>query len=218
MQLIHTEIIIYVLALNFFLAIEGYLLTLLVITDMWQVTNLYTEHTCSMYNFVTCCSSYNAKNKQSNAQEMKLVFQIKIFSNQHFLGHSWLKIMKHISFTDQKLLAKEIKDTHEAFLMAKKFYKKHLKIYYTIESRKGEKQTIFVQFFTEVKKETDAYSVKLLCDTKTGVCECKYLSRNVTFVQFNIEENHYLCCLSSSSFSCFVAAANCNLPSLIYLL
>lgn len=81
--------------------------------------------------------------------------------------------MKHVLFTDQKLLATEIKDTHEAFLMAKKFYKKHLKIYYTIKSRKGEKQTIFVQFFTEVQKETDAYSVKLLYDTKTGVCECK---------------------------------------------
>lgn len=78
-----------------------------------------------------------------------------------------------MSFTDQKLLAKEIKDTHEAFLMAKKYYKKYLKIYYTIEAKKGDKQTIFVQFFTEVKKDSDVYSMRLLCDTKTGVCECE---------------------------------------------
>lgn len=78
-----------------------------------------------------------------------------------------------MSLTDGKLLSKEIKDTYEAFLMAKKYYKKYLKIYYTIEARKGNKQTIFVQFFAEAKKDKDLYSIRLLCDTKTGVYECE---------------------------------------------
>ncbi|KAI5651863.1 chromosome segregation protein spc25 domain-containing protein [Phthorimaea operculella] len=68
---------------------------------------------------------------------------------------------------DQKLLSQEIKDTHEAFLMAKKFYKKNLKIYYTIETRSNEKQTIYLQFFTEAKKECENYSIRLLRNTKT---------------------------------------------------
>ncbi|XP_075973519.1 uncharacterized protein LOC142974845 [Anticarsia gemmatalis] len=69
---------------------------------------------------------------------------------------------------DQKLLAQEIKETHEAFLTAKKYYKKFLKMYYTVESRNNGIQTIFVQFFTEAKKESENYSVRLLRDTKTG--------------------------------------------------
>ncbi|KAJ8728144.1 hypothetical protein PYW08_016529 [Mythimna loreyi] len=69
---------------------------------------------------------------------------------------------------DQKLLSQEIKETHEAFLMAKKYYKKFLKMYYTIESKNEGSQTIFVQFFTEAKKESENYSVRLLRDTKTG--------------------------------------------------
>lgn len=84
-----------------------------------------------------------------------------------------------ISFTEQKVLSREIKDTHEAFLMAKKYYKKYLKIYYTIEARKGDEQTIFVQFFTEAKKDMDLYSIRLLCDTKTGNYECKSWSQEL---------------------------------------
>lgn len=57
--------------------------------------------------------------------------------------------------------------------MAKKFYKKYLKIYYTIEARKGDKQTIFVQFFAEAKKDTDLYSIRLLYDTKRGLYQCE---------------------------------------------
>ncbi|KAM3964377.1 uncharacterized protein ACR2FA_001352 [Aphomia sociella] len=69
---------------------------------------------------------------------------------------------------EQKLLSQEIKETHEAFLMAKKYYKKFLKMYYTIESRSNEKLTIYVQFFTEAKKDSDNYSVILTRDSKTG--------------------------------------------------
>lgn len=76
-------------------------------------------------------------------------------------------------FLDHKLLSQEIKETHEAFLMAKKYYKKYLKMYYTIESRNGGMQTIFLQFFTEAKKESENYSVRLLRDTKTGFYQCK---------------------------------------------
>uniref|UniRef100_A0A2A4JS26 Kinetochore protein SPC25 n=1 Tax=Heliothis virescens TaxID=7102 RepID=A0A2A4JS26_HELVI len=69
---------------------------------------------------------------------------------------------------DQKLLSQEIKETHEAFLMAKKYYKKFLKIYYTIESKSEGSQTIFIQFFTEAKKESENYSVRLVRNTNTG--------------------------------------------------
>ncbi|KAF9424059.1 hypothetical protein HW555_000768 [Spodoptera exigua] len=74
---------------------------------------------------------------------------------------------------DQRLLSQEIKETHEAFLMAKKYYKKFLKMYYTIESKSPGKQTIYVQFFTEAKKESENYSVRLQKDTKSG---CYHLS------------------------------------------
>ncbi|XP_026752721.2 uncharacterized protein LOC113512947 [Galleria mellonella] len=69
---------------------------------------------------------------------------------------------------DQKLLSQEIKETHEAFLMAKKYYKKFLKMYYTIESRSTEKLVIFIQFFTENKKDSDNYSLSLSRDSKSG--------------------------------------------------
>ncbi|XP_059047157.1 uncharacterized protein LOC131842597 [Achroia grisella] len=69
---------------------------------------------------------------------------------------------------DQKLLSQEIKETHEAFLMAKKYYKKYLKMYYTIESRSNEKQAIFIQFFTEYKKDSDHYSLSLSRDCNLG--------------------------------------------------
>ncbi|KAG6462751.1 hypothetical protein O3G_MSEX013440 [Manduca sexta] len=69
---------------------------------------------------------------------------------------------------DVKLFEQEIKDRHEAFLMAKKNYKKILKIYFTIESKDAEKETIFIQFFTEARKESENYSVHLVKDTKLG--------------------------------------------------
>lgn len=78
-------------------------------------------------------------------------------------------------FSDQKLLSQGIKETHEAFLMAKKLYKKYLKIYYTIESRIDGSQTIFVQFFTEAKKESENYSIRLTRDTKIGRYQCELL-------------------------------------------
>lgn len=77
--------------------------------------------------------------------------------------------------TDHNLLTKEIKETHEAFLMAKKCFKKFLKIYYTIESRNKDSQVIFVQFFTEAKKDTENYTVRLKRNIKTRSYECKYL-------------------------------------------
>lgn len=69
---------------------------------------------------------------------------------------------------DVKMFEKEIKDRHEAFLMAKKCYKKLLKTYFTIESKDTLKETIFIQFFTEAKKESENYSVRFLKDLKTG--------------------------------------------------
>ncbi|CAG9786169.1 unnamed protein product [Diatraea saccharalis] len=84
---------------------------------------------------------------------------------------------------DQKLLSQEIKETHEAFLMAKKFYKKYLKIYYTIEARDGTKQKIFVQFFTESRKEPESYSVRLQRDTKSGCYELLYTTPNLNLLK-----------------------------------
>lgn len=74
---------------------------------------------------------------------------------------------------DQKLISQEIKETHEAFLMAKKYYKKFLKMYHTIESRNAEKQTIYLQFFTEAKRDSEYYSVRLLRDMKLGQYQCE---------------------------------------------
>ncbi|XP_063824966.1 uncharacterized protein LOC135074563 [Ostrinia nubilalis] len=72
---------------------------------------------------------------------------------------------------DQKLLSQEVKETHEAFLMAKKCYKKFLRVYYSIEKRNKDKQTIFFQFFTESKKDSENYSVRLIRDSKSGYYE-----------------------------------------------
>ncbi|CAK1547188.1 unnamed protein product [Leptosia nina] len=69
---------------------------------------------------------------------------------------------------EHKFLTCKIKDTHESFLMARKCYKKYLNFYYTIESRDKEQQTIFVQFFSESKSDSEKYSVRLLRNTKTG--------------------------------------------------
>ncbi|XP_039753832.1 uncharacterized protein LOC120629119 [Pararge aegeria] len=68
---------------------------------------------------------------------------------------------------DQKLLEQEIKETHEAFLMGRKQYKKCLNIYYSIESKSNEMQVVFIQFFTELKKIGESYSIYLLRNSKT---------------------------------------------------
>lgn len=78
-----------------------------------------------------------------------------------------------ILIPDQKLISQEIKETHEAFLMAKKYYKRFLKMYHNIESRNGETQTIYLQFFTEAKRESENCSVRLLRNTTTGQYQCK---------------------------------------------
>lgn len=76
-----------------------------------------------------------------------------------------------------------MKETHEAFLMARKCYKKFLRVYYSIEKRNKEKQTIFLQFFTEAKKDSENYSVRLIRDSKSGHYECNYHYFNVFSLQ-----------------------------------
>lgn len=92
-----------------------------------------------------------------------------------------MQITAFYFITDHKLLTQEIKETHEAFLMAKKYYKKFLKIYYCIEKRSSDTQVIFVQFFTESKKDNENYSVRLLRHTTTGQYECKYRRRKIFY-------------------------------------
>lgn len=46
-------------------------------------------------------------------------------------------------------------------------------MYYTIESKSEGTQTVFVQFFTEAKKESENYSVRLIKDSKTGCYQCE---------------------------------------------
>ncbi|KPJ08130.1 hypothetical protein RR48_12869 [Papilio machaon] len=94
---------------------------------------------------------------------------------------------------DQKLLIQEIKEKHEAFLMAKKYYKKFLRMYFTIESKNKDSQTIFVQFFNETRKDSEKYSVRLL----RNISKCKYdlLStnpqlKNVKELQRKLEETN----------------------------
>ncbi|KOB77121.1 Protein translocase subunit SecA [Operophtera brumata] len=66
-----------------------------------------------------------------------------------------------------RILRNELKETHEAFLMAKKYYKKFLKMYHTVESMNSETQTIFLQYFTEAKRDSQNYSIRLLRNIKT---------------------------------------------------
>ncbi|KAJ8730106.1 hypothetical protein PYW07_017144 [Mythimna separata] len=103
---------------------------------------------------------------------------------------------------DQKLLSQEIKETHEAFLMAKKYYKKFLKMYYTIESKTEGSQTVFVQFFTEAKRESENYSLRLLKDTKTGCYQLSSVTPKLSIfkeVQKRLQETNdvpgALCCI-----------------------
>lgn len=46
-------------------------------------------------------------------------------------------------------------------------------MYHTVETKINDRQTIFVQFFTETKKESENYSVRLLRDFKTGKYQCE---------------------------------------------
>ncbi|XP_049869294.1 uncharacterized protein LOC126369051 [Pectinophora gossypiella] len=107
----------------------------------------------------------------SNDEELKiLIDNNKQLRNEIEKKHEELSKQKnqYENFKqDQKLLSQEVKDTHEAFLMAKKFYKKYLKMYYTTELKNGDKQTIYIQFFTEAKKESEYYSIRLHRDCKT---------------------------------------------------
>lgn len=48
-------------------------------------------------------------------------------------------------------------------------------MYFSIESRKNDNQVIFVQFFTESKKDNENYSVRLIRNIKNGKYECKYI-------------------------------------------
>ncbi|PZC86407.1 uncharacterized protein LOC110376318 [Helicoverpa armigera] len=117
---------------------------------------------------------YNSNNNvlQNNDEELKaLIEQNKQLRHSIDIKLNELSQQKNQYENykkDQKLLSQEIKETHEAFLMAKKYYKKFLKIYYTIEAKSEGSQTIFVQFFTEAKKESENYSVRLVRNTNTG--------------------------------------------------
>ncbi|XP_013199822.1 uncharacterized protein LOC106142568 [Amyelois transitella] len=119
--------------------------------------------------------NYNGSLSQGHDQELKILMEKnknlrqEIESKLDGITRQQSQYEKYKQ--DQKQLSQEIKETHEAFLMAKKYYKKFLKMYYTIEMRTGDKQTIFVQFFTESKKDSDNYSMRMLRDTKTGYYE-----------------------------------------------
>ncbi|XP_063361682.1 uncharacterized protein LOC134650680 [Cydia amplana] len=115
--------------------------------------------------------NYSGRSAKNSDDELRMITE----KNKQLVHDIKFKVeeyeqqqVKYSKFkSEQKLLANEIKDTHEAFLMAKKYYKKFLKIYFTIESRKDGKDGIFLQFFTEAKKESKGNSVYLLRDSKT---------------------------------------------------
>ncbi|CAF4922109.1 unnamed protein product [Pieris macdunnoughi] len=69
---------------------------------------------------------------------------------------------------DHKLVTNQIKETHESLLMARRCYKNFLNFYYTIESRQTDQQVIFIQFFTQSKRDSEKYSIRLLRNTQTG--------------------------------------------------
>ncbi|CAH4032574.1 uncharacterized protein LOC123715015 [Pieris brassicae] len=69
---------------------------------------------------------------------------------------------------DHKLITNQIKETHESLLMARRCYKNFLNFYYTIESKQIDQQVIFIQFFTQSKRDSEKYSIRLLRNTQTG--------------------------------------------------
>ncbi|XP_073945320.1 uncharacterized protein isoform X2 [Choristoneura fumiferana] len=135
-----------------------------------QISNQLEEFQVQNFNYSgNACRNSDDELKIITERNKQLVHEIKTKVEEY--ERQQIQYGKFKS--DQKLLAKEIKDTHEAFLMAKKYYKKYLKIYFTVEARKDGKQQIFLQFFTEVKKESKEYSVQLLKDTNTKRYEDK---------------------------------------------
>ncbi|CAH2106411.1 unnamed protein product [Euphydryas editha] len=150
--------------------------------------------------------NYQANLAQTYDEELKLLFETNKELRQEIelkLNQLTGKQTQYENFKqDQKLLTQEIKETHEAFLMAKKCYKKFLKIYYTIESRSKDSQIIYVQFFTEAKKDTENYTVRLKRNIKTRSYELQSIHPKLKmFKEFQrkLEENNdvpgLLCCL-----------------------
>ncbi|CAH2037468.1 unnamed protein product, partial [Iphiclides podalirius] len=136
------------------------------------------------------------KNIMENNKNLRHEIDIKIKELQR--QQVRYKTFKH----DQKLLSQEIKEKHEAFLMAKKSYKKNLKMYYTIESKIDNKQTSYIQFFTEAKKDSDNYSVRLLKNLESGKYELFSTNpklKDFKEIQRKLEESNdppgALCCI-----------------------
>lgn len=143
---------------------------------------------------------------QSNDDDLKILAesnrQLRNDIENKIANLSKQKALYESRKKDQELLCQEIKETHEAFLMTKKFYKKYLKIYYTVESRNADSQTIFLQFFTEAKKETENYSIRLCRNTKTGLYELSSVTpkvKNLKDLQKQLAEFNdvpgVLCCI-----------------------
>ncbi|XP_047994989.1 uncharacterized protein LOC125233150 [Leguminivora glycinivorella] len=133
--------------------------------------NLSKQITNQLHGFQTQTLNYSGSLAKNSDDELRMITE----KNKQLVHNIKSKVEeyeqqqeKYNKFkSEQKILATEIKDTHEAFLMAKKYYKKFLKIYFTIESRTDGKDGIFLQFFTEAKKESKGNSVYLLRDSKT---------------------------------------------------
>ncbi|XP_050346120.1 uncharacterized protein LOC126770655 [Nymphalis io] len=150
--------------------------------------------------------NYQANIAQTYDEELKLIIESNKELRQEIalqLNELTKQQTQYENFKqDQKLLTQEIKETHEAFLMAKKCYKKFLKIYYSIESRSDNSQVVYVQFFTEAKKETENYSVRLLRNIESGKYELQSINPKLkTFkdLQQKLKETNdvpgVLCCL-----------------------
>ncbi|XP_013169084.1 PREDICTED: uncharacterized protein LOC106118870 isoform X2 [Papilio xuthus] len=130
------------------------------------------------YKDITQKSDDDLRDLIENNKTLKQKIDIKLKELQH--QQKQYETFKQ----DQKLLIQEIKEKHEAFLMAKKYYKKFLRMYFTIESRSNDSQTIFVQFFNEARKDSEKYSVRLL----RNICKCKYELQSTNPQLKNIKE------------------------------
>lgn len=107
--------------------------------------------------------------------DIKISTKENIFSfNLRFFSKIVHNIIFFVNvFSDHKLVTNQIKETHESLLMARRCYKNFLNFYYTIESRAKDQQVIFVQFFTESKRDSEKNSIRLLRNTQTGKYSCK---------------------------------------------
>lgn len=85
-------------------------------------------------------------------------------------------------------------------MLAKKYYKKHLKMYYTIDSKSDNVQIVIVQFFTESKKDSNNFSICLRRDTSSGCFESEY---NIKIVDMLIFKWYSLLFTSSCIFSIY---------------